>query len=331
MLQDSVIVKTNYYGDFRRFTVDKEIEYSSFVTVLQDLYDDKTLSPPSTHTIKYVDEEGDSITVVTSNDLKLAISYSRTLSCPILRLIIERKMAQSTASQVPSLQNIGTDNLAPNTSVPFPTLKIQGRPVQPPTEIKERYGPKKIPPPCMLEKNNIESDLLKSNINQNGTKSDIQEIQNQPLFSCQSLSEETRKKFAENSLIISSSQKQLGEKTAKEIDDFANDISKTFKNFAQNSNLNAERSINNEKDALAESSFKPLSSSNLTFPENGFDVTESTLAKFKALSLSTIEQAKEIDAIKEHHLIESGIMMKKAKDLHDSTVNLVKREGSKLI
>lgn len=150
MLADSVIVKTNYYGDFRRFTVDKEIEYPSFVTVLQDLYDDKSLSPPSTHSMKYVDEEGafdfflivcwfflgDSITVVTTNDLKLAISYSRTLSRPILRLNIERKTTQSssqTSSQNLLSTTATTENQLSTTSTPFPTLKIQGRTVQPPT------------------------------------------------------------------------------------------------------------------------------------------------------------------------------------------------------
>lgn len=58
MLEESVIVKTNYYGDFRRFTVEKDVEYPSFVTVLQSLYDDESLCPPTTHSLKYVDEEG---------------------------------------------------------------------------------------------------------------------------------------------------------------------------------------------------------------------------------------------------------------------------------
>jgi hypothetical protein len=61
-----------------------------------------------------------------------------------------------------------------------------------------------------------------------------------------------------------------------EIENFASDISKTFKNIALNSNLTAERRGSAEKESLfAENSgfqAHPLSSaSNLAFPENGFD------------------------------------------------------------
>lgn len=333
MLQDSIIVKTNFYGDFRRFTVEKEVEYVPFVNMLQTLYDDKSLCPPYTHTLKYVDEDGDSITVVTSNDLKLAISYSSKLTRPILRLSVEKKVGQQTTSQTPiSLSVQNSTATTPSTTipvVPFPTLKIEGRSVQLPAEIKERYGPKKDPLPSIA----MENYLVANNNNNINTVSTETDNNNNKTFSCQDFSAETRKKNTENSIIITSSQKELGERTAKEIDDFASDISKTFKNIAANSNLTAVRRGSAERHALAESSsFQSLSPSNLTFPENGFDVTESTIAKFKGLSLSTIdEQAKEIDAIKEHHLIESGIMMKKAKDLHDSTVNLVVREASNFI
>jgi hypothetical protein len=302
------------------------------VNVLQTLYDDKLLSPPSTHTLKYVDEDGDSITVVTSNDLELAISYSSKLTRPILRLAIEKKSVLQNASQVSTLitpipqqqtstplaSNTPSSVLSPtftSTPVSYPTLKIEGRAVQRPAEIKERYGPKKDPLPTQSE--------IRSNTN---------ESKNNPLtFSCQNFSAETRKKNLENSTIITSSQKQLGEQTAKEIDDFASDISKTFKNIAYNSNLNAEKRGSIEKESLAES-VQSLTCSNLIFPENGFDVTESTFAKFKGLSSSTIdEQAKEIDAIKEHHSVESGKLKKKNKDLHESTVSLVVREASNLI
>jgi hypothetical protein len=301
------------------------------VNVLQTLYDDKLLSPPSSHTLKYVDEDGDSITVVTSNDLELAISYSSKLTRPILRLSIEKKLVPQNVSLI-STSPIPQENFTPvastttnsvlsptitSTPVSYPTLKIEGREVQRPTEIKERYGPKKDPLPTQTMNENT------SNVN---------ESENNPLtFSCQNFSAETRKKNLENSTIITSSQKQLGERTAKEIDDFASDISKTFKNIAYNSNLNAEKRGSIEKESLAES-VQSLSCSNLTFPENGFDVTESTFAKFKALSSSTIdEQAKEIDAIKEHHSVESGKLKKKNKDLHESTVSLVVREASNLI
>jgi hypothetical protein len=350
MIQEPIIVKTNYYGDFRRFTVDKEIEYTPFVTVLQTLYDDKFLLPPSTHNLKYVDEDGDSITVVTSNELKLAISYFCKLTRPILRLSIEKKLTQngsqafsSTTSHNPTTQasTVVTPTLvsSPSTPVSFPTLKIEGRAVQRPTEIKERYGPKKDPLPtldCDTNKGTSNSnDNSPVDTNKNGENNSVDiNKSGENTFSCQNFSEETRKKNTENSNIITSSQKQLAEQTAKEIDQFANDISKSFKNIAHNSNISAEKRGSAEKEALTENSGfqSAISCSNLTFPEHGFDVTESTFAKFKGLSLLAIdEQAKEIVAIKEHHMIESDLMKKKAKHLHDSTVSLVQREGSSVI
>lgn len=74
---------------------------------------------------------GDSITVVTSNDLKLAISYSSGLTRPILRLAIERKIAQSSQNLTATVTPI-VETVTP-TATPFPTLKIEGRAVQLPT------------------------------------------------------------------------------------------------------------------------------------------------------------------------------------------------------
>lgn len=172
---------------------------------------------------------GDSITVVTSNDLKLAISYSSGLTRPILRLAIEKKIAQQsqnlTTTVTPTVETVTP------TATPFPTLKIEGRTVQLPTgtfmiflflftfllmniEIKERYGPKKNPAPTsIINNNNVEMVPI---INVQKTENNVQEIDNKNLpFSCQNFSEETRKKNTENSIIITSSQKQLGEKTSK--------------------------------------------------------------------------------------------------------------------
>lgn len=362
-----IIVKTNYNGEFRRFTVDKHISYDYFVSLLQSMYVDQgeLLLPPTTHSLKYFDEEGDFVGLMSTNDLSLAFETAFKLNPPLLRIVIEKKLNR------PQIES----------NTPVPLVKIRGKDIYslPPEQTKERYGPTKMPQltdQTTLTTQSLETqyplqiqttqDLLlllqkkKDEEEEEERKKafkflqDLSEIQQQQKnnenkegkdesnissFSCHNFSVQTNQKISETSILILNSQKQLGEQTAKEINDFANDISTHLSNVITRQRKNSEDS--QISDCLTSKKFdseitRGDSPSNVDTPVPSSPVDElvesSLLVKMKELTTSTMdEQNKEIDSIKEEGRETALSFLKIAQNIHDSTVDLVSKESAKLI
>ncbi|KAJ3439077.1 sequestosome-1 [Anaeramoeba flamelloides] len=87
--QDFVTVKINYNQQVRRIRAKSNI---SLVEIYQ--YLDKLFSPDqitnSNHYLKYVDDEGDMITLTSELELQEALSLVKTLKPPYLRLYLEK-------------------------------------------------------------------------------------------------------------------------------------------------------------------------------------------------------------------------------------------------
>lgn len=83
--ENLVVVKTCLGGDFRRFTVPRQVRLLSFVALLQKLYGYDTTR--NELRMQYRDDEGDTISI-TSDD-ELAEAFRCVVSGGLLRLQLE--------------------------------------------------------------------------------------------------------------------------------------------------------------------------------------------------------------------------------------------------
>jgi hypothetical protein len=138
-----LVIKTNFNGEFRRFTANQSTDYASLVETLRMMYLDLCLNPPYSHSLKYLDEDGDFVGLISTNDLSLATASAMKLDPPLLRITIDKKTDVAASSS--SVQSSTTlplsstflsvgDSQASSTVSQRPIgLKIQGRDIYAPS------------------------------------------------------------------------------------------------------------------------------------------------------------------------------------------------------
>jgi hypothetical protein len=298
-------------------------------------------SPPITHALKYVDKNGDFLEITNSEELEAAGKFSHYFNEPnnILRLTIIEK-SQPLAKSV---------------------LKICGKEITAPKETVERYGPKKIsvdtktlldttekkslsfPQTTELQTTQDLVDLIHLH-NQTATTENNIVIPSTPTtsttsttttnsamstsssispFSYQNFSAEERRKGLEGSQHITSSQRELSHKTAKEITHFANEINDSYKALIIKNSQTSEDERQRVLHEL-EQMTKELKNQSVTNDPQDMNSIVERISKMR--EIATQQMGPEMNTLKEEGQKLMDAFLKNAKQLHEETVNKVKQE-----
>jgi hypothetical protein len=89
-----LVIKTNYEGDFRRFSVNpSEIDFLSLIELLNNSYNNQ-LNIPLSHSISYLNTVSNCVEIRSHEDFKFSIiqfENFRTDTNPIFRINIEKR------------------------------------------------------------------------------------------------------------------------------------------------------------------------------------------------------------------------------------------------
>jgi len=118
-----IVVKSNFDGDLRRFTVDPSITFAAFCALLAKVYDREQ----SSFTIKYTAEEGVPLRLTSDMVLKEAFRITSSMKTPILRLTLSAAISQPKSEK---------SNPPNPTANPLPIVYIQGKPYVPSVPVK---------------------------------------------------------------------------------------------------------------------------------------------------------------------------------------------------
>jgi len=142
-LDKTIIVKSLYNNDIRRFPVSNNCTWSNFIGILSKLYD----TDISTMRLTYRDEEGDDIAVTTDDELLEAFRLAQESIPPLLRLLVSSNLTVSVHSQ--NLLNSIITNSVQSSSIksPPPPRPVEATPPSPPKPEEKPKEKPHIPKP----------------------------------------------------------------------------------------------------------------------------------------------------------------------------------------
>jgi len=196
-----VVIKSSFDGDLRRFTVDTTTNFDTFCTLLKNLY--KRSCPLL---VKYIDEEGDQISLTNDFDFAEALRLASTTQPAVLRVFVTQ--AATTASDPPKFHTTPTEQPTPNQHVVY----WQGKPFVIDLCAKQPEE-KKIVIPFTLPSQSVNSPSFKKPVGQTIGAS------------CINLAQDTRKLCIDTSNSI-----------MKETQQICEDMASTIKNTAVTAN-----------------------------------------------------------------------------------------------
>jgi hypothetical protein len=345
-----IYVKTSFEGDYRRFSCSTKSDFSEFVDSLQQFYNFTTFSPPTTHALKYVDKNGDFLEITNSKDLIAAGDFSRILNPPILRLTIEKKAqpllkicGKEVFAAKETVERYGPkkDHTQPkvDTTTLLDTGKRHFSPTQSPTELQTTQDLVDL---IHLHNQNATTEhnviipsttaLTTTNTTTTNTMKSVlissSSTSSSP-YSCQNLSAEEKRKGLEGSQQISSSQRKLSHKTAKEITQFANEINDSYKALIAKNTQTSEderQKVLQELEQMTNELKNQFSVSN--DPQQMKSIVDN-ISKMRELATQRI--GPEMTTLKEEGQEIMDAFLKSAKQLHEETVNKVKQEVQQII
>jgi len=305
-------------GDLRRFSVQPTAKIEDLRTTLKAMY---RLETPDSVTIKYVDDEGDLISITSTEELVEAFRLSKDLQPPILRLTLYH-----TASPVPLTTTTTTTEEPAQESNEYPPLPVsewdapkkqpvpqQTRPEEitkveiveivqitkeesneyPPLPVSEWDAPEKKKPVL----------LVNVKIPQHGVEREITipiSISAQMKEHCVATTEDVHKYSTETmkaALPFAQVYSQLSNDIAKQCTDLSNSTAELSKRL---SSLQAEETI--KSSVLGQ---KDVSDLSLATMRECQKLSEATAAICRNLSAATIDNCKNLSANSNARLVDT--------------------------